>query len=62
MFGFSLKARQLLVFVLTAPLLAVAQTAPPAAAAPIKIAMIESLSGPFANTGEAVFRKLPLAL
>jgi branched-chain amino acid transport system substrate-binding protein len=58
MFGFSLKARQLLVFVLTAPLLAVAQTAPPAAAAPIKIAMIESLSGPFANTGEAVFRNL----
>ena len=26
--------------------------------APIKIALIESLSGPFANTGEAVFRNL----
>ena len=24
--------------------------------APIKVALIESLSGPFANTGEAVFR------
>ena len=32
----------------------------PAAAqpAPIKVALIESLSGPFANTGEAVFRNL----
>jgi branched-chain amino acid transport system substrate-binding protein len=29
-----------------------------AQAAPIKIAMIEGLSGPFANTGEAVFRNL----
>ncbi|MDF1485087.1 branched-chain amino acid ABC transporter substrate-binding protein [Ramlibacter sp. H39-3-26] len=35
-----------------APLAAMAQ------AAPVKIAMIESLSGPFANTGEAVFRNL----
>ena len=26
--------------------------------APIKVALIESLSGPFANTGEAVFRNL----
>lgn len=34
--------------------LAQAQPAP----APIRIAMIESLSGPFANTGEAVFRNL----
>ena len=25
---------------------------------PIRIAMVESLSGPFANTGEAVFRNL----
>lgn len=39
---------------LWAPLLALAQPAP----APIKIAMIEGLSGPFANTGEAVFRNL----
>jgi branched-chain amino acid transport system substrate-binding protein len=29
-----------------------------AQAAPVKIAMIEGLSGPFANTGEAVFRNL----
>ena len=30
----------------------------PTVAAPIRIALIESLSGPFANTGEAVFRNL----
>ena len=35
-----------------------AQTPPPANAAPIRIGMIEGLSGPFANTGEAVFRNL----
>jgi branched-chain amino acid transport system substrate-binding protein len=38
-----------------------AQGAPstaPAGAAPIRIAMIEGLSGPFANTGEAVYRNL----
>ena len=39
-----------------------AQSAAPAASAPtgnpIRIAMIEGLSGPFANTGEAVFRNL----
>jgi branched-chain amino acid transport system substrate-binding protein len=58
MFGFPFKARQLLAFTLSAPLLAIAQPAPVAAAAPIKIAMIESLSGPFANTGEAVYRNL----
>lgn len=34
-----------------------AQTAP-AAGAPIRIGMIEGLSGPFANTGEAVYRNL----
>ncbi len=28
------------------------------ATVPIKLALIESLSGPFANTGEAVFRNL----
>ena len=38
-------------FLLTLP---TAQAAPP----PIKLAMIESLSGPFGNTGEAVFRNL----
>ena len=32
--------------------------APQPPAAPIKLAMIEGLSGPFANTGEAVFRNL----
>ncbi|MGL4808463.1 MAG: branched-chain amino acid ABC transporter substrate-binding protein, partial [Giesbergeria sp.] len=42
-----------------------AQTATPSAAAPaataaapVKLALIESLSGPFANTGEAVFRNI----
>ncbi len=42
--------------------LAHAQDGPSSAAsmapAPIKLALIESLSGPFANTGEAVFRNL----
>jgi branched-chain amino acid transport system substrate-binding protein len=32
--------------------------APAPAATPVKIAMIEGLSGPFANTGEAVYRNL----
>jgi len=32
--------------------------AQPAASAPVKLALIESLSGPFANTGEAVYRNL----
>jgi branched-chain amino acid transport system substrate-binding protein len=43
---------------LSAPVLpfAVAQTAP--SGAPIRVAMIETLSGPFGNTGEAVFRNL----
>ncbi len=40
------------------PALALAQPAPP----PIKLAMIEGLSGPFANTGEAVYRNLAWAL
>ena len=31
---------------------------PPAAQRPVRVALIESLSGPFANTGEAVFRNL----
>jgi len=39
--------------------LALAQAAPAAPRGePIRIAMIETLSGPFANTGEAVFRNL----
>ncbi|WGT61928.1 branched-chain amino acid ABC transporter substrate-binding protein [Variovorax paradoxus] len=37
-----------------APFAAAAQTPP----APIRLALIESMSGPFANTGEAVFRNL----
>ncbi|MBS0316992.1 MAG: branched-chain amino acid ABC transporter substrate-binding protein [Proteobacteria bacterium] len=40
---------------LGAPLLARAKTAP---GAPIPLAMIEGLSGPFANAGEAVYRNL----
>jgi branched-chain amino acid transport system substrate-binding protein len=39
-------------------LAAVAVSAQPAAAPSLKIAMIEGLSGPFGNTGEAVFRNL----
>ena len=31
------------------------------AAAPLRLALIESLSGPFANTGEAVYRNLSWA-
>ena len=34
------------------------QPQPVAQPAPIKVALIESMSGPFANTGEAVFRNL----
>jgi len=41
-----------------APALALAQPAMP----PIKVAMIEGLSGPFANTGEAVYRNLVWAM
>lgn len=54
MFIFPRKALKLLALALCVPTLALAQTAP----APIKVAMIEGLSGPFANTGEAVFRNL----
>ena len=48
-----------------APLAAVAQPASAgksAGLAPVKLALIESLSGPFANTGEAVFRNLMWAI
>jgi len=41
-----------------APLAALAQSV----GAPVKIAMIEGLSGPFGNTGEAVFRNLVWAV
>ena len=53
---FILHARllKLLGLMLLVPALVMAQTAP----IPIKLAMIEGLSGPFSNTGEAVFRNL----
>ncbi len=37
---------------------AAAQTAAPSAAEPVRLALIEGLSGPFANAGEAVFRNI----
>ena len=46
----------LLALSIGAPLLATAQT--PVLQQPIRVALIESLSGSFANTGEAVFRNL----
>ena len=54
MFILPRKALKLLAVALCVPALTFAQPAP----APIKVAMIESLSGPFGNTGEAVFRNL----
>jgi branched-chain amino acid transport system substrate-binding protein len=50
---FSRAAHVLLATLSAVPLLVSAQTA-----APIRIGMIEGLSGPFANTGEAVWRNL----
>lgn len=47
-----------LVLWVSLPLAALAQTS----AAPVRIAMIEGLSGPFGNTGEAVFRNLVWAV
>lgn len=61
MFILSRKALKLLLVALCMPTFLFAQTPqtpPTAPAVPIKIAMIEGLSGPFANTGEAVFRNL----
>jgi branched-chain amino acid transport system substrate-binding protein len=49
---------KLLAVALCVPAFALAQAAP----VPVKIALIEGLSGPFANTGEAVFRNLIWAL
>ncbi len=54
MFILPRKVLKLLALALCWPALTLAQPAP----APIKVAMIESLSGPFGNTGEAVFRNL----
>lgn len=54
MFIVVLRALKWLTLALYLPVFAFAQPA----ATPIKIAMIEGLSGPFANAGEAVFRNL----
>jgi branched-chain amino acid transport system substrate-binding protein len=48
------RALKSLLLALCLPALAFGQPAP----TPIKVAMIEGLSGPFANTGEAVYRNL----
>ena len=58
MFILPRRALKLLAVALCVPTLTMAQPAP----APIKVAMIESLSGPFGNTGEAVFRNLIWAM
>ena len=52
--GLRFLALGLLAFAACLPVVAVAQSAAPA----VRIALIESLSGPFGNTGEAVFRNL----
>jgi branched-chain amino acid transport system substrate-binding protein len=54
MFILHRQVLKLLAVALCVPTFALAQAAP----VPIKLAMIESLSGSFANTGEAVFRNL----
>ena len=54
MYIFTRQALKFLILASATTTLAVAQPAP----TPIKMAMIEGLSGPFANTGEAVFRNL----
>ena len=52
--GLRFLALGVLAFAACLPFMAVAQSAAPA----VRIALIESLSGPFGNTGEAVFRNL----
>ncbi len=47
---------------LASPLVASAQTPPASSPPPIKLAMIEGMSGPFANAGEAVLRNLRFAI
>ena len=54
MYFFTRQALKFLILASATTTLAMAQPAP----TPIKMAMIEGLSGPFANTGEAVFRNL----
>mgnify|MGYP003386281432 FL=1 len=51
-----------LLLALCAPTMAPAQTAAGGTSTPIRLAMIESLSGAFANTGEAVYRNLVWAV
>ena len=53
-YGLKFLALGLLALAACLPFMAVAQSAAPA----VRIALIESLSGPFGNTGEAVFRNL----
>ena len=52
--GLKFLALGLLALAACLPVMVVAQSAAPA----VRIALIESLSGPFGNTGEAVFRNL----
>ena len=54
MFILACRVLKLALLALCAASLGLAQAEP----APIKLALIESMSGPFANTGEAVFRNL----
>jgi len=58
--AFNLRRRVLKIGVLAlfGPALGAALAQAPTAPGPFKIAMIEGLSGPFGNTGEAVFRNL----
>ncbi len=53
-----LKRTALTLFAGVLSLAAAAQQAPAVQAPPVRVALIESLSGPFANTGEAVLRNL----
>ena len=53
-YGLKFLALGLLALAACLPVVAVGQSAAPA----VRIALIESLSGPFGNTGEAVFRNL----
>ena len=62
MFVFPGKVLTWMALALCVPTLTFAQATQAPASAPIKIAMIEGLSGPFANTGEAVFRNLVWAV
>lgn len=62
MFILPRKALKLLAVALIAPTLTLAQGVAQPTAMPIKVAMIEGLSGPFANTGEAVYRNLAWAV